>query len=222
MLFSSGIFDVVEPNSPNQALPLRLSLSPDKARTTARLLLIIPGLGVLLVPAALAGFLLLFADPTAIAPYDGLTFSALALLPVLWFALTALACLSVLPRMRRKRLVTVTAEQVSVIETGLTGARSWRLPVGAYRGITHHVRASAGVVNHEIILVHGNPDRSVLLHTAPIVNQTSLDHFSGLLRLPVIAAREVYRVRLSSFGILGAGKAAHGEAQSTYALQGNA
>ena len=207
MLFSSGIFDVVEPNTPDQALPLRLCLSPDKARTAARLLLIVPGLAVLLVPAALALFLLLHAEPVALALYDGLTLTALTVLPLLWLALAGLACLAVLPRLRRKRLVTVTGARVSVIETGLMGARSWHLPVAAYRGIAHHVRATAGVVNHEIILVHDQPGRSVLLHTAPIVNQTSLDHFSALLRLPVIAAREVYRVRLPGLGSLTAAPA---------------
>ena len=205
MLFSSGIFDVVTPSTPAETLPVRLALTPDRARTTARLLLIIPGLGVLLVPAAIAVYLLAQADAAMLLGQDGVTFAALAGLPLVWLAVAAAAALSVLPRLRRKRLVTISADEVFAIETGLLGARSWNLPVRTYRGIAHHVRASAGVVTHEIILVHADPDHSLLLHTAPIVNQTSLDQYAALLRLPVIPAREVYRVQIPAMAVPGLG-----------------
>ena len=202
MLFSTGTFDLVEPKDPGQVLPLRLTLTPDTARTTARLLLIVPGLAVLLVPAAIASYLLLRSDLPSMAGESGLTLAALLVQPILWLVLLGLAGLSILPRLRRIRVATVTREHVSVIETSLTGLRTWRTATRSYRGIAHHVRATPGVVSHEIILVHDNPARSVLLHTAPMVHQTSLDTYSTLLQLPLIGAREVYRVGWPTLGFV--------------------
>ena len=98
---------------------------------------------------------------------------------------------------------TIGTEQVSVLETGLLGLRAWRSSLSGYRGIAHHVRATAGVVTHEIILVHERADRSVLLHTAPMVAQSSIEHYSTLLRLPVITSRDVYRLRLPRWDLSG-------------------
>jgi hypothetical protein len=201
MLFSSGVFDVVEPGHAAPSLPLRLALTPDRTRTTARLCLIVPGLLALLVPAALAAYLLIGPGAQSGDQSDQLTSTALTLLPALWLGLAAMSALAILPRMARKRLVTITSDQVSALETSLLGVRAWRLPIREYRGIAHHVRASSGIVNHEIILVHPNPDRSVLLHTALVVNQTSLDHFAALFRLPLVPARDVYRLHLPALAL---------------------
>ena len=197
MLFSTGIFDQVVPNKPQAHLPLRLTLTPDGGRTTARLLLIVPVLAVLLVPAAIAAALLLSADPGALARHDGLTHLALAAMPVAWLGLLVLALLAMVPRLGSTRIVSVSGDTVSVLDKSLLSTRSWRLPIHGYRGIAHHVRATAGVVSHEIILVHEKPSRSVLLHTAPMVAQASLDHYCALLRLPLVASREVYRLGLA-------------------------
>ena len=202
MLFSTGTFDLVEPKDPGERLPLRLTLTPDKARTTARLLLIIPGLGILFIPAAIAAYLLVLPDLASIAGDSSLTLAALVIQPVLWLSLLVFAGVSILPRLRRVRVATLTREHVSVIETSFTGLRRWRTATRSYRGIAHHVRATAGVVSHEIILVHDNPARSVLLHTAPIVHQASLDTYSTLLQLPLIGSREVYRLGWPVFSLV--------------------
>jgi hypothetical protein len=205
MLFSTGTFDHVTPNEPKHALPLRLCLTPDHGRTIARLLLIIPGLTVLLAPAGFAAYLVLREHPALLAERDPFAFAALAAQPALWLLLCGLALMSIVPRLARKRVVTITPEHVSALETGLTGTGAWRLPTASYRGIAHHVRATAGVVSHEIILIHDDPRRSVLLHTAPMVSQSSLDHYCSLLRLPLVPARAVYRLGLPRFAWAGFG-----------------
>ena len=194
MVFSTGTFDQVTPNEPQHGLPLRLSLTPDHGRTIARLLLIVPGLTVLLAPAAFATYLILRDHPSVLAQRDPFAFAALAAQPALWVLLFTLAMMAVLPRLGRQRVVTLTLDHVSVLERGLTGTSAWRVPTSSYRGIAHHVRATPGVVSHEIILVNENPERSVLLHHAPMVNQTSLDHYCNLLQMPLVPAREVYRL----------------------------
>mgnify|MGYP001235191167 CR=1 FL=1 len=195
MLFSTGTFDCVTPNEPSSALPLRLSLTADRGRTISRLLLIVPGLLVLLAPASIAAYLLLRDDPALVAERDLFTFAALAAQPALWMLLCGLAVATIVPRLGRRRLVTLTREHVSALETRLTGTSAWRIPTASYRGIAHHVRATAGVVHHEVILVHANPQRSLLLHNAPMVSQADLDHYCNLLRMPLIPSREVYRLR---------------------------
>lgn len=194
MVFSTGTFDHVTPNEPQHGLPLRLSLTPDHGRTIARLLLIIPGLTVMLAPAAFATYLILRDHPSVLAQRDPHVFAALAAQPALWVFLFTLAMMAVLPRLGRQRVVTLTLDHVSVLERGLTGTTAWRVPTSSFRGIAHHVRATPGVVSHEIILVHDNPEHSVLLHTSPMVNQSSLDHYCNLLQLPLVPSREVYRM----------------------------
>lgn len=219
MIFSSGTFDIVEPARPGEmgpgALrlgepglgqlkpgrsevgnpPLRLVNRPDGARTLARLLLFVPGLCALLAPAGVAAYLA--CASTGATVLADTSYAALVALPLVWAALAIAAALSILPRIGRSRVVTITRDQVSALETGLTGERSWTQPLRAYKGIAHHVRASAGIVSHEIILVHEDPARSVLLMTAPIVHQSSIDRLAAALHLPVIASREVYRTRFS-------------------------
>jgi hypothetical protein len=204
MVFSTGTFDHVTPNEPQHGLPLRLNLTPDRGRTVARLLLIVPGLSVLLAPAALATYLIMRGDPSVLARHDPFVFAALAAQPALWVLLFTIAMMAVLPRLGRQRVVTLTLDHVSVLEQGMTGTTAWRVPTSSYRGIAHHVRATPGVVSHEIILVHDNPERSVLLHTSPMVNQRSLDHYCNLLQLPLVPSREVYRmssIRGRRFGL---------------------
>ena len=194
MLFSTGTFDHVVPNEPRHELPLRLCLMPDRGRTIAQLLLIVPLLLMMLAPAGFATHLLARDDLANLARQDAFTFVALAAQPIVWLALLVWSVVAVAPRLGRRRVVTLTGESVTALERGLTGTEAWKLPTASYRGIAHHVRATAGVVSHEVILVHDDPRRSVLLHTAPMVAQSSLDHFCGLLRLPLVPSREVYRL----------------------------
>ncbi len=213
MVFSTGTFDHVTPNEPQHGLPLRLNLTPDRGRTIARLLLIVPGLSALSAPAALATYLILRDHPSVLAQRDPCAFAALAAQPALWILLFIVAMSAIVPRLGRQRVVTLTREHVSVLEQGLTGTSAWRVPTSSYRGIAHHVRATPGVVSHEIILVNDNPERSVLLHTAPMVSQTSLDHYCSLLQLPLVPSREVYRLpflRMSRFGLSGTRRAMSG------------
>ena len=195
MLFSTGTFDIVEPSSPGSSLPMRLTNLPDRGRTVAQLILILPTLLAMLAPAATASYLLALPGPSASLRYDAVTIAALGVLPILWLALALYLVMLVVNRVSRQRVVTMTADQVSALEVGIGGAWSWQIPVRAYRGIAHHVRASAGTVAHEVILVHEDPKRSVLLHSAPVVSQDTIDRYCGLLRLPSLAAREVYRRR---------------------------
>lgn len=194
MLFSTGTFDRVSPNDSSLDLPLRLVSSPDRGRTIGQFLLIVPALLMLLAPALLATYVLMHQDAATNAPSDPFATAALILLPVLWVGLVVFAAFAVIPRLRRQRVVTLTTDYVSALERGLFGTEAWRLPTASYRGIAHHVRATAGVVSHEVILVHPDPKRSVLLYTAPVVTQGSLDSYCARLRLPLVPAREVYRL----------------------------
>lgn len=195
MAFSTGTFDHVFPNHPQPDLPLRLSLVPDRGRTIARSLMVIPTLLLLLAPTAFAATLVLRME--ALPAHDLVTLLALLAQPAVWIALSAMAILAIVPRLGRKRVVTITPEAVSALEASLTGTWAWRVPTSSYRGIAHHVRATSGVVGHEIILVHEDPAHSVLLHTSGMVTQASLDHFCALLNQPLIPSREVYRLPMS-------------------------
>ena len=70
--------------------------------------------------------------------------------------------------------------------------QEWRLPICEYRGIAHRVRTSVSGLRHELMLVHPEPQKCVLLHTADELPQPTVDRAATLLRLPEIPAIELY------------------------------
>jgi hypothetical protein len=59
--------------------------------------------------------------------------------------------------------------------------------------VAHHIRASLSGARHEIVLVHADRRRSVLLHFADRVLESELAAVARRLELPVVPARWIYR-----------------------------
>ena len=98
----------------------------------------------------------------------------------------------VLARAGTARVVDITAGSVRVTDRGPLRSTTWTEPLGAYRGVAHCVRTSLSGVRHELILVHADARRHVLLAAAPAMPQSLLTRTASLLALPEIAARDLY------------------------------
>ena len=81
---------------------------------------------------------------------------------------------------------------VHVERRGLVAPERWSAPLAQFCGVTHHIRATLSGPRHEIILVHPEPSKDVLLHVAHRHPQDGADHFARLLGLPELPPRELY------------------------------
>lgn len=75
---------------------------------------------------------------------------------------------------------------------GLTGPETWRAPLAQFCGVTHHIRATLSGPRHEIILVHADPEKDILLHVAPRHPKEDAVHFAELLGLAQLQPKTLY------------------------------
>ena len=85
-----------------------------------------------------------------------------------------------------------------VSERGIFARRTWSEPLAHYAGVAHRVRASLSGLRHELILVHRNPSRTILLAVANRIAPEEVARVANLLGLAEISSREAYRLSLIS------------------------
>lgn len=100
-------------------------------------------------------------------------------------------------RMRSPRLIMINDGTVSATGSRPDGKPAWSEPLSAYKGIAHHVRTTLSGAHHEIVLIHAEPSKSVVLQTAERIAQPDVDAVAALLNIAEIPARMMYeRARL--------------------------
>ncbi len=92
------------------------------------------------------------------------------------------------------RHVTLTDTNISVTDQSLGRPLTWTAPLTTFRGVTHHVRTNLSHTRHELILVHPNPKRSLLLSIADKVTDREVSKLSQRLAMPVLPASCLYRL----------------------------
>ena len=175
------------------AFPLKAEQASSRAAAVIMLLLLVPVLCTVIVPIAL---LLVFAtgevqDAIAHHPVLGAILGT-GLLTIL--ALFLVPAMRVIQRFGTHRRVTIVDERVTVADTSPFRSRHWSVPLAEFRGVAHLVRATLSGVRHELILVHSARERSLVLHTADAIAQSTIDQATALLRLQQIPANELYRI----------------------------
>ena len=186
-------FDRVTPASALETLPIHLEQSTSHASVVLKTLLMVPALVAVAVPLALLGAHAM-AEPAAFALITDHPTEAvqIALGLTLWCALFVWPLRLVLARAGAARVIDITADMVRVTDRGPLRSATWSEPLGDYRGVAHYVRTSLSGVRHEMILVHADPRRHVLLAAAPAMPQSMLTRTASLLGLPEIPARDLH------------------------------
>ena len=69
---------------------------------------------------------------------------------------------------------------------------TWRAPLAQFCGVTHHIRATLSGPRHEIVLVHPNRDKDIVLHVAPRHPKEDAVYYSELLGLAQLQPRTLY------------------------------
>ncbi len=184
-----AIYDRVEPSIPNE-LPLRLVQTCSQRAATILLAVAVPAI----VGIAAASLVLLYeavsapAARTLLAQHPALGLEILGAI-AFWLYLPALPVRRLVYRMTSARTVEMDANTVTVSERGPLRTSTWSAPLASYAGLAHHLRASLSGTRHELILVHPEKNKSVLLSVGASLPQSEVDQ-SGRIAWP---ARDLLR-----------------------------
>lgn len=95
----------------------------------------------------------------------------------------------------RAAIVEIDGNMVRVAEKAFLTARQFREPLDAYRGIAHRIRTSVSGIHHELVLVHPDARRDVIMvldGMEPVMTPAAM---IARLGLPEIMAGDIARRR---------------------------
>ncbi len=189
-------FKTVAASNPLESFPVVLKQETPVISALGSVLVLVPTAAALLVPFVLLGqHLVSTAEARAQLVEHPASSLQIALALGLWALLFAMPAHRLMKRMFAKRTVTIDAATVAVVESGLFGGSAWSEPLKAYLGVAHHVRASVSGTRHELILVHRESDKSLLLATADRFTDGDVARVAHFLGMNEVPARELYRLR---------------------------
>lgn len=190
---SNVVFDNVEPQHDFAALPLELTLTTSRSSAALKLMMLTPTMVLLAVPLMLIGARAI-AEQSALTMIADNPVSALQIAAglVVWAALFIWPLKRIIGRMGARRIVQIDGATVAVADSSPFGAEVWTEPLAGYRGIAHHIRASLSGNRHELILVHADPAKNVVVAIADRISQTTIDRAKALLQLPEVPAKDLY------------------------------
>ena len=109
-----------------------------------------------------------------------------------WIALFAWPLKRLAVRLNWRRELEITPERVAVKDHKAFGQSVWNVPLNSYLGVAHHVRTSLSGTRHELILMHPERQRSVLLMVSEHISAADIAYFSRMLQLPEVSAKDLY------------------------------
>ncbi len=177
-----------------ESLPIRLQQSASRGSALSRLLLVLPAVLALSVPLG-AIAINAAGDPASLAllAERPLATAQIATGLLLWVGLFVLPAQRALSRLWNRRTVEIADGMVQVEDRTVFGSSRWSMPIDAYLGLAHHIRASLSGLTHEIVLVHADSARTVTLLSADKVTQSTFDGAKLLLGLPEVPPRMLYQ-----------------------------
>lgn len=187
-------FETIAPAERPRALPLSLELSGPRLGPWVMTLLLVP-----LATLALSPFALLAAH----ALEDGGARAAILSRPLatlqlglgflVLLAVMALALSRALAGIGRRRTIDIADGVVRVSDRTLLRRRQWSAPLAEFIGLTHHIRATLSGARHELILVHPERSRSLLLHIAPRLTRSEVAATAAALGVAEVDPAALYR-----------------------------
>jgi hypothetical protein len=175
------------PAVPFDGFPFSFVQQSSRAAAVVMVLLLLPVISMIVVPftlvVALAGADLQHAFAEKPLAVSGLVSGLFA-----WAGFFLVPAQKIIRRFWSTRSVRIAAHRVTVHQAGLVGARLWTAPLSDFAGIAHRMRATLSGVRHELLLVHRDPRRTVLLHAADRICQATIDRACALFQLPQLPA----------------------------------
>ena len=185
-------FESVELLSADGEFPIQSVQSTERWSEIIRLVLLATLAGVIVLPQiALTVYALANPETRSLILKRPLMTAELTVAMAFWIGLFAWPLRRLLARVNGRRKVEISRAIVAVRDEKLLGTKTWMAPLSAYKGITHRVRASLSGSRHELVLVHPDASRSVLLMVSEYISDAEIQRFAHLLGMPQIPARQV-------------------------------
>lgn len=186
-------FESVEVLSEGSALPMRSSQSSPWSSSLFHLALMTGLAGSVVLPQlTLALQAMTVTETRNLILSNPLFATELALAIGFWIALFAWPLKRLAVRVNWRRELEITPESVAVKDHKAFSQNAWNAPLNSYLGIAYHVRTSLSGIRHELILMHPQKHRSVLLMVSEHISAADIARFSALLQLPEVSAKDLY------------------------------
>lgn len=186
-------FDAVRCVSEPGAWPFRLEQHYfRRSRLPALGLLTLIGAAIALPQIGLAAYAI--ADPVIRHEIAGQP-----LIAIQWIAALALwTAVLVIPAHRlatasgRRSSIEVSPTVVRVSEEYGRRTESWSEPLASFSGVAHHTRTSLSGMRQELVMVHPNRGRSVIIAAAPLISDSAHEDMARFLSLPRVHPAAIY------------------------------
>ena len=185
--------DRMTPSMPDFSAPILVIEQLPARRTTGMLLAVL-----LLVAAVLLSPFYMIAT-TALADQalrDAVSTRPLASLQILtglafWLVLLGFPIYRLVNALTRSRTIEISDGRVAVIDRAFGGDQSWSAPVSEFLGVAPYLRASLSGVRHELVLLHPDRTRSLLIAMQPRLVQSEVDRVVSALGLTELAPQMI-------------------------------
>jgi hypothetical protein len=110
-----------------------------------------------------------------------------------WLILLSFPIYRLLDALTRSRTIEISGGRVTVADRAFGKVASWSAPLPEFLGIAPFLRAKHSGVRHELILVHPDRQRSLLIAMAPRLMQSDVDPVLSALGVRELPPRAVSR-----------------------------
>jgi len=181
-----------------QSFPVRLEQRTSPVSAVFFLTVLVPALASVLVTVGIFGFLV-FTDITVRAAVVERSLSALwiAMGLGLWVMLWGIPAWTYVTRLGSRRSIEIGDGMVWVHDRTLWRKVRWSCALVRFEGLAHNIRTTHSGMRHELVLVHKDRAKSVLIHMAPSITDADMDRATAMLGHSKVSARALYGVRAS-------------------------
>lgn len=168
-------------------LPITLRQSEPKLARLPGLLLMSTLAALIVVPQiGLAVYALASAELRAALAAHPIAAIELAVAFTFWAGLVCWPLRNIILAMASDRIIDIRNGEVMVVDRTPFSTHGWRMPLVTYSGITVHLRTSLSSVLREVVLVHPDPRRSVILAMAEQIGKREILELCRILGLPLL------------------------------------
>lgn len=147
--------------------------------------IVLPQIGLAIYALASPEFRVALADQPIVAIELATAFA-------FWTGLVCWPLRKIFLALTSDRLVDIRDGEVTVIDKSFFSSSTWRLPLGTYDGVAINVRTSLSGSRQEVMLVHPEAERSVVLATADHFGVPEVLALCRILRLPLLPPDRSY------------------------------
>jgi hypothetical protein len=116
----------------------------------------------------------------------------LALALAFWAGLILWPLRNILLALMSDRFVDIRGGEVRVVDQTPFSTRHWQAPLASFEGLALHTRSSLSGARQEVVLVHSNKNRSIIVLAAERIAGSEFDRLCQTLRLPPVPATRLY------------------------------